>query len=318
MKKIVIVLVILIVSSIITMFWWQNGLLPADSSNKTPKIFVINNGDGVRVIANNLKQEGLIRDPIVFFLYTRMNGLDKQIQAGDFRLNPSMPAKEVAETLTHGILDIWVTIPEGSRAEEIADILKAKIPTFEDSWREELNKNEGYLFPDTYLIPREATVDQVVSLLTNTFENRFAALDISKSNFTQEELVIIASMIEREAKHAEDRPKVASVIINRLNLGMKLDIDATIQYALGYQEDQKRWWKKGLTLEDLKLNSPYNTYRVAGLPPAPISNPGLESLRAAANPADTNYLFYITDKDGINRYAEDLDGHNENIRKYGL
>jgi UPF0755 protein len=98
---------------------------------------------------------------------------------------------------------------------------------------------------------------------------------------------------------------------------MKLDIDATVQYALGYQEDEKRWWKKGLTLEDLKINSPYNTYRVAGLPPTPISNPGLASLNAVVNPTPSNYLYYITDPKGINHYAEDLEGHQENIRKYG-
>lgn len=318
MKKIIIVLVILIISSIITLFWWQNGLLPANSSNKTPKIFVINNGDGVKEITNNLKKEGLIRDSIVFFLFTRINGLDRQIQAGDFRLNPSMNTLEIANALTHGTLDIWVTIPEGVRAEEIADILKAKIPTYEESFREELNKNEGYLFPDTYLIPRDANITMILTLLKNTFATKYESVDTSNSNFTKEELVKIASLVEREAKRDEDRPLVASVIINRLELGMKIDIDATIQYALGFQEDQKRWWKKGLTFNDLKIKSPYNTYLVAGLPPTPIANPGIESLRAAANPASTNYLFYITDDKGINRYAKDLEGHNENIRKYGL
>ena len=318
MKKIIIVLVILIISSIITLFWWQNGLLPANSSNKTPKIFVINNGDGVKEITNNLKKEGLIRDSIVFFLFTRINGLDRQIQAGDFRLNPSMNTLEIANALTHGTLDIWVTIPEGVRAEEIADILKAKIPTYEESFREELNKNEGYLFPDTYLIPRDADITMILTLLKNTFATKYESVDTSNSSFTKEELVKIASLVEREAKRDEDRPLVASVIINRLELGMKLDIDATIQYALGYQTDEKRWWKKGLTFNDLKIKSPYNTYLVAGLPPTPIANPGIESLRAAANPASTNYLFYITDGKGINRYAKDLEGHNENIRKYGL
>lgn len=318
MKKTLIVALVLVIFSVFTLFWWQNGLLPKDSSNKTPKIFIIENGDGVREIANNLKSEGLIRDPIVFFLYTRINGLDKQIQAGDFRLNPSMSALEVANSLTHGTLDIWVTIPEGVRAEEIADILKEKIPSFEESWRDELNKNEGYLFPDTYLIPRDADITMVLTLLKNTFDTKYETVDTSNSGYTKEELVTIASMVEREARHPEDRPLVASVIINRYELGMKLDIDATIQYVLGYQSDQKRWWKKGLTLDDLKINSPYNTYRVSGLPPTPIANPGIESLKAAVNPASTDYLYYITDAKGINHYAKDLEGHNANIEKYGL
>ena len=116
----------------------------------------------------------------------------------------------------------------------------------------------------------------------------------------------------------EDRSLVASVIYNRLSIGMKLDIDATLQYALGYQEDDKRWWKKGLTNEDKKINSLYNTYTNPSLPPRPISNPGLSAISAALNPAQTDYLYYITDQNGKNRYATNLEGHNANIEKYGL
>ncbi len=316
MKKIYISLAILMVFLIGTFLWWQNGLKPADPKNKTPKIFIVKPGEGVREIANHLKTQGLIKDPIVFFLLTKQGGLDKKIQAGDFRLNPSMKAMEVAEGLTHGTLDIWVTIPEGLRADEVADILKKVMPTYKESWREKLDENEGYLFPDTYLIPRDADVDTVISLLKNTFETRYKTLDTSKTNLTKNQIVIVASLIEREAKKDEDRPLVASVILNRFNIGMKLDIDATIQYALGYQEDEKRWWKKSLTLDDIKLNSPYNTYRVSGLPPTPISNPGLASLQAVVNPSDTNYLYYITDSKGINHYGKTLEEHNANIQKY--
>ena len=306
MKKIGILLGIIFVSIIIGIFWWQNGLLPANPTDKNPKIFVVNKGDGVREIANNLKREGLIKNQIVFFLLTRFNGTDKQIQAGDFRLNASMNVSQIAESLTHGMLDIWVTIPEGFRAEEIADILKERIPSYDETWRQELIANEGYLFPDTYLIPKDVTIKTILATFKNNFDNKFAAINASKTKFSENQIVIIASMVEREAKKAEDRPLIASVIINRLGIGMKLDIDAAVQYALGYQNDQKRWWKKGLTLDDLKINSPFNTYLVAGLPPQPISNPGIESLRAVVNPADTNYLFYITDAKGINHYAKSI------------
>lgn len=316
MKKIYISLIILVVFVILTFLWWQNGLRPANPTDKTPKIFIIKPGEGVREIANHLKTQGLIKDPIVFFLITKRTGLDKKIQAGDFRLNPSMKAMDVAEGLTHGTLDIWVTIPEGLRADEISDILKEKMPTFEESWREKLKANEGYLFPDTYLIPRDADADMVITLLKNTFETRFETLDTSKTNLSKSQIVIVASLIEREAKHSEDRPLVASVILNRFDIGMKLDIDATIQYALGYQENEKRWWKKSLTLDDIKLNSAFNTYRVNGLPPTPISNPGLSSLEAAVNPATTDYLYYITDVNGINHYGKTLEEHNANIEKY--
>lgn len=319
MKKIVVVSILILIFAVIGIFWWQNGNLAVDKNNNSPVIFVIKNGDGIREIANNLKREGLIRDPIVFFLITKQGGLDKQIQAGDFRLNRSMSALEIAKALTHGTLDIWVTIPEGIRAEEIADILEEKIPNYTENWREVLNENEGYLFPDTYLIPRDADIDLIISILKDNFQTKYESVkNLKTTNLTDEETLILASMIEREAKHEEDRPLVSSVITNRLEIGMKLDIDATLQYALGFQEDEKRWWKKGLTAADKKIESPYNTYANAGLPPAPISNPGLSAIKAALVPVKTNYLYYITDVSGKNRYSTTLEGHNENIETYGL
>ena len=319
MKRIIAVVILILVFVIISIFWWQNGILPVNSQNNTPKIFVVKNGQGVREIANNLKQEGLIRDPVVFFLITRKGDLDKKIQAGDFRLNPSMNAYEVAVSLTHGTLDIWVTVPEGYRAEEIADILAEKIPNYDKNWRQVLNQNEGYLFPDTYLIPRDADINTIISIFKNNFQTKYDSVkSIKTNNLSDTQTLVLASLVEREAMLEEDRSLVASVIYNRLSIGMKLDIDATLQYALGYQEDDKRWWKKGLTNEDKKINSLYNTYTNPGLPPRPISNPGLSAISAALNPAQTNYLYYITDQNGKNRYATNLEGHNANIEKYGL
>ena len=167
-------------------------------------------------------------------------------------------------------------------------------------------------------MPKEATVDTVVKAMRDNFDSKYATLDTSSTDLTEEEIVTLASLIEREARHAEDRPMVSSVIHNRLNEGMKLDIDATLQYILGYSAEQKRWWREGLTNQDKQLDSPYNTYIVIGLPPGPISNPGLASLQAAINPADTPYFYYITDSSGTNRYAETLAGHEENIATYGL
>lgn len=319
MKRIIAVVILILVVVIISTFWWQNGVLPVNSQNNTPKIFVVENGQGVREIANSLKKEGLIRDPVVLFLITKQRGLDKKIQAGDFRLNPSLNAYEIAESLTHGTLDIWVTVPEGYRAEEIADILEGKIPNYDKSWREVLNQNEGYLFPDTYLIPRDADITTIISIFKNNFQTKYDSVkSLKTNNLSDTQTLVLASLVEREAMLEEDRPLVASVIYNRLSIGMKLDIDATLQYALGYQKDEKRWWKKGLTNEDKKLNSPYNTYTNPGLPPAPISNPGLSAISAALNPAETDYLYYITDKNGKNRYAKTIEGHSANIEKYGL
>jgi UPF0755 protein len=318
MKRIITLLVIIVIFALGAFLWWNNGLSPVNASDKTPKIFVVKKGEDVRKIANNLKTQGLIKDPIVFFLLTKQEGIDKQIQAGDFRLNPSMSAQEVASNLTHGTLDIWVTFPEGLRADEIADILKAKAPSYNESWRAQLEQNEGYLFPDTYLIPRDADINLIISLLKNNFAEKFASVKNSKtSTLSDADSITIASIIEREAVFEQDRPIVASVMINRLDLGMALGVDPTIQYAVGFDPQTKSWWKKDLTVDDLAINSPFNTRKVVGLPPTPISNPGLSAIKAALNPANSNYLYYYSDKQGHLHFATTLEGHNANIKKYG-
>ena len=319
MKRLLILIVLLVLIAGGIVAWWKNGLLPADKNDKTTKVFVVQKGAGLREIANNLKDANLIKDSIVFFLLTKQEGYDKKIEAGDFRLSPSMSAGEIMKALTHGTLDIWVTIPEGKRADEIADILEETLPTYDESWRPLLKEQEGYLFPDTYLFGKESTIEQVISKLNENFNVKYAELTGPNLNkYSKSEIVTIASMIEREAKHDTDRPMVASVILNRLEIGMGLQIDATIQYALGYQENEGTWWKRHLTIDDLKLNSPYNTYKNRGLPPTPISNPGFSALEAIVNPASTDYLYYVSDANGVNHYAKTLAEHNANIAKYGL
>lgn len=318
MKRIIIFLIILAVFSTVISLWWKNGLSPVNQKNKTQVFFVIEKGKSIREIANSLKQKELIRDPVVFFLLVKQLGVEGKIQAGDFRLSPSMSAKEIAELLTVGTIDVWVTIPEGKRAEEIAEILKKEIPTFEPSWKDKLIKHEGYLFPDTYLIAKDSTIDIIIDKLLGNFEAKYAKLPASKNKLSKEDLVIIASMVEREAKFDEDRPLVASVILNRLKIDMPLQIDATIQYALGYQKFQNSWWKRSLTKEDLRLDSLYNTYINVGLPPTPISNPGFAVLEAVVSPKNTGFLYYVSDKSGHNHYAKTIEEHNANIKKYGL
>lgn len=318
MKKLFILVLVFAIVVLGLFFWWKSGLSAVNPADKTQKIFVIQKGEGVREIANKLKREGLIKNPVAFFILIRKEDMDGKIQAGDFRLSPSMTAFEIAQTLTHGTLDAWVTIPEGKRAEEIAEILKTSVPSYQSFWRDELVKHEGYLFPDTYLVPKDGDINLIISIMKNNFEKKFASIKLNKTGLSKEEIVIVASLIEREAKLDEDRPLVASVILNRLNIGMKLDIDATVQYALGYQDSQKNWWKKELTKDDLAINSAYNTYKNQGLPPTPISNPGLAVLRAVVNAPDTDYLYYISDRNGRNHYARTLEEHNENIIKYGL
>jgi len=157
---------------------------------------------------------------------------------------------------------------------------KAKLPGYNESWRAVLDANEGYLFPDTYLIPRDANVDMVVALMRDNFTKKYDSVKDSKTTaLSDAQTIILASIIEREAMFQEDRPLVASVFVNRLNIGMALGSDPTVMYALGYQTDTKTWWKKDLTADDLLVNSPYNTRKNPGLPPGPIANPGCRQFR---------------------------------------
>ena len=318
MKKLIIVAVLLIIIILGGMLWWTNGLSPVNSANKEPIIFVVQKGDGVKEISSGLKQKGLIKSSVVFFLLVKQLGIDKKIEAGDFRLSPSMTAQEIAENLTHGNLAICITVPEGKRAAEIAEILKEKMHTYNSSWANVLAAQEGYLFPDTYLIPKDADINIIVSQMRNNFEQKYATLDANKRKLTKEEIVILASLIEREAITDTEKPIIAGILINRLNVGISLQVDSTIQYAKGQNVANKNWWEP-VTIEEYKsVVSNYNTYLFAGLPPGPISNPGLVALRAAAFPADTDYLYYLHDKSRTIRYAKTLSEHNANIEKYGL
>lgn len=317
MKKISFIFVFLILIFTGFLAWWINGSAAVNPRDKAQKAFSIKKGEGVRAVANNLKSQGLIKDPVVFYLVVRRLGIDSKIQAGDFFISPSLNATQVAKALQTGTYDVRIVIPEGKRAEEVADILKERIDSYDESWRSQLVLNEGYLFPDTYSFPKDVTIEQVISVMRDNFETKYSQIENSEgSNLSKEDVVILASMVEREAKHDQDRSIVASVLFNRLDASMPLYIDATIQYAIG---TPKEWWP---TLPDTGGNvapdSPYNTYTHPGLPPTPISNPGIEVIKAVFNPAKTDYLYYITDKSGVNRYGRTLDEHNTNIKKYGL
>ncbi len=292
---------------------------PVNKNDKTPVIFVVNQGEGINSIAQRLEAQKLIRNRFVFIFEVRRLGLGPKIQAGDFRLYKSASPAQIAQELTSGTLDVWVTIIEGLRADEIAEILKDKLPTYENSWVLQLRKNEGYLFPDTYLIPKDADINLVLNIFKQNFDKKITSLtiDTAKNGLSFKDSIILASIVEREARSYEVKEQVAGILLKRLNIGMKLDTDATVQYALGFQPEQKSWWKKGLTFADLEIRSPYNTYRNAGLPPTPISSPGISSIQAVfnANP-QTPYLYYLHDNLGNSYYAKTLEEHNSNKTKY--
>jgi UPF0755 protein len=317
MKKIYFFIAALLVICLGIFLFFQEGKLPVNKNAEKSKIFVINKGENLDSIINKLASDKLIRSRVVFYLVVKQLGIERNIQAGDFRLSQSMSAEEIAKELTHGSLDIWVTVREGLRKEEVAEIMSAKFGISET----EFNKlaKEGYLFPDTYLIPKNPTVEQIIKIMENTFEKKFTS-DLRKKamalGLTEKEMVTFASIIEKEAT-AKDRQIIANILYKRFKDNYPLQVDATVQYALGYQVDEKRWWKRYITIEDVKYNSEFNTYKNNGLPPSPICSPSLASLRAVANiTGDTPYMFYMHDKNGKIYFSKTYEEHLKNIEKY--
>jgi len=305
LKKFSLLLLLLLVLPVATYGWYRWQLTPVNQKNAEETIFVVPQGQNATAIGKRLQQEGFIKSSLVFKLVLNRLGYESRLQAGSFRLSQSMDLNTIVESLTHGSLDFWITFREGLRVEEYAEILAEKSDIDAIEFILAAKPFEGQLFPDTYLIPQTASAEDVVSILINTFER--------KSPTQDQDTIIIASLIEREARHVQDRLLVSSVLHNRLNLGMALQVDATVQYVVGEKDD---WWPNNLTREQLAIKSPYNTYLNAGLPPQPIANPGSDSLEAALNPAETDYLYYLSDSAGFNHYATDLEGHNQNIVEF--
>ncbi|KKS46053.1 hypothetical protein A3J20_04520 [Candidatus Gottesmanbacteria bacterium RIFCSPLOWO2_02_FULL_42_29] len=316
-KKLPVLFVFLLIILIPLFLWWQQAAKAVNKADSALISFTISQGETVRQVADRLEKEGLIRSTVAFFLKARFTPLGQNIQAGDFVLSPSMELSTIAESLQHGTTDVRITIPEGWRNEEIAMKISREFGLPESEFLKVAK--EGYMFPDTYLIPKETAASEIGAMFLSNFDKKVKTLDLAKmeeKELTLDSLIKIASLVEREAKLNEDRPMVASVILNRLDLGMKLDIDATVQYALGFQPAQKNWWKKNLTLADLEIDSPYNTYIIAGLPPTAIANPGLAAINAVLETPDTAYLYYIADSSGKSHFAADLESHQRNIAKY--
>lgn len=289
-----------------------------NKGDSTKKLFMIRPGEATVEIAKSLEKEGLIRSANAFTILVKRTGNAGSIQAGNFKLSPSMSSSEVLIELKSGMIDKKVTLLEGWRVEEMGEKLGAELGIKSTEFTK--MAKEGYMFPDTYLFDPKATVAEVVQVMRDNFDKRYdTALQskIKAQGLSPAQGVILASIVEREARSDEVRQKVASILLKRYKIGMGLNADATIQYALGYQKSEGGWWKRNLTKEDLKIDSPYNTYLHAGFPPAPIANPSLSSLQAVADAnSSTAYLYYYHDSKGRSYYGRTLEEHNENVANY--
>lgn len=301
-----------------------------DQSVTVNKVITVPSGANSGQIGNLLEAEGLIRSRTAFRFYAKYRGLDNKLQAGAYNINAGLSTPEIIERLAKGeTFSLNITIPEGYTLRQIADRLAEKQLVnrtrflnltahgrfdydFIRGLPEGPNRLEGYLFPDTYRITNKTTEEQVINMmlarmareLTPEFKEKAA-----KAGLSVHQAVTLASLVEREVKKDEERPKAAAVFLNRLKKGWKLESCATIQYILGEP-------KARLFARDLQVDSPYNTYKNTGLPPGPIASPGGPSLRAAVNPADVEYMFFVVSEDGKHIFSRTLEEHNRNKAIY--
>jgi UPF0755 protein len=312
---------------------WYDGQVtrPADYS-AAEQPFSVSEGEQAADVAGRLEQAGLVRSAAAFRAYLIYTGLDTGLQAGEYTLSAAFSPVQIAERLQDATpAQVKFIVLPGWRMEEIA----ASLPTsgFEitpedflaaargtrpnlDSLPSGANA-EGFLFPDVYILPRITQVQPLVDLLLRRFDQALTPEmrdGFARHNLSVYQAVTLASIIQREAVQADEQPIIASIFFNRLAAGMPLQTDPTIQYALGFDALTGSWWKSPLSLDDLKIDSPYNTYANPGLPPGPIDSPSLSALQAVASPADTPYLFFRARCDGSGRhaFAETFDEHLQN------
>jgi len=301
--------------------WYFVSVQPVSNNKVSPVSFEVPTGAGLDTIIARLSREKLIRSRTAFKMTVLRLGIASKLQAGYFYLTPNMSATEIANALTKAYAkQVRVTIPEGLRSEEINNILEKSFSPIKGNQYNptefaNLTKNkEGQLFPNTYDFTETAKTQEVVDKLLSQHQKILADLKVTNSK-----VVILASLLEREAANDSEMPKVAGVIQKRLENGWPLQIDATVQYIMGTRQCKKvncEWWSKNITSADLKINSPYNTYLNKGLPPTPISNPGKSALSAAANPEVTSAWFYLHDDKGVIHFADTIEQHNQNICIY--
>ncbi len=327
-KRLLIVIVAIAIGALGLRHLYLTGLEARDPAG-TQKLVYLQRGQGLWALASVLEDEGIIRSAPAFYVYYKLyirGGGDSSLKGAYFDLSPADPVAVIVEERLREPAVRKVTFPEGfdvaqmgARLEDgglmissqaFADAAVPATVAEEIDFPLPAKRLEGYLFPDTYAFVVGTQPDEVVTTLAQTFSRKFYVPNlaaIEASELTLHELVTVASLIEREARVAADRPLISSVIRNRLSKGMRLQIDATVLYALGGHKER-------VTHEDLKVKSPYNTYLHAGLPPGPICNPGLASLNAALHPAGTDHLFYVARPDGSHVFTRTYEEHLTAIR----
>jgi len=297
-----------------------------------PKVLVVEKGDGVNQVAFKLKDRDILAQTFNFETLLWLRKQENKLQAGEYKLEPGISAKELANTLVTGNAlpqEIQITIPEGFTSKDIekrlvekglatqetfANAIKNYRSNFsgQEDYGKTLPSLEGYLFPDTYKFYKDASIEEIINKMLSNFDKKLTTDlrdEIKSQGKSIHETIIMASIIEKEVRDVNEMKKVASVFYNRLAINMPLESDATVNYATGKSRRQA-------TYEDIKIDSPYNTYRYKGLPAGPISNPGLNAIRAAIYPETTDYYYFLSPENGSTIFSKTLEEHNLAKAKY--
>ena len=318
-KKIILAIFVLFIFGF---FFWQGIYLP-----KTPfgeeKLFLVEKGQSLFQIAENLEKEGLVKNKFFFDLYVFIKGTQRKLQAGEYFLSPSESITKIAQKLISGdIAKMVVTIPEGWTQKQIEERIGLKLPG---------ENLEGFLFPDTYQFPLGVSGEEIVKKMRDNFEKKFTPYRpalLKKggagAGLTPFQIVIMASLIEKEVRTYEDKELVSGILWKRLENGMPLQVDATITYIKKTTnlEGPRSFSEKGeaygsrISIEETKINSLFNTYKYLGLPPGPICNPGIDSIKAAIYPKNSDYWYYLSTPEGKTIFSKTLEEHNIVKEKY--
>lgn len=317
MKKLLVALFVLIVLLVAGM-WATREYFFSKGKLITVQIHPGQTGSEV---AHLLKTKGIIRSEFVFKVLLRITSAATDLKAGRFDLRQNTPDLEVINCIKTGQCTHYekITFLEGWRSEEMAEALASHGITDGHAFINIVRARnlEGKLFPSTYLFADNTPAQKVVDEMLSQYKKKIVPLFKKyKTDLTENQVLTFASIVEREAVVHDERPKIAAVYLNRFRIGKRLEADPTVQYALGYSLNENRYWKKGLTYKDLKIDSPYNTYRNAGLPPGPICNPGAKSVEAVLNPQPNfEALYFVADNTGRHAFSSTFDEHKRHIKR---
>jgi UPF0755 protein len=299
------------------------------SVERHPKVVTIPAGSGFSEVARILEGKGVIRDRRSFYLLARLQDAIPKVKAGEYEMHTNMRPSEVLGKLVRGeVIKYPITIPEGFNIFQIGEVLeragvgsqkafleKARDPLLIAALGFEGESLEGYLFPDTYNFPKGFGEEPVIRQMVSRFQAVYATLEkrAKEMGLSREEVVILASMIEKEAMDDQERRLISAVFHNRLRRGMALQSDPTAIYGI---KREKGRGDTRITREDLSKRTPYNTYQMVGLPKGPIANPGIKSLQAVLDPAEVNYLYFVSKNDRTHYFSSTLEEHNRAVDRY--